>query len=360
MNTLDLTSCSFSVPAGSISIPVEEQSQVGDARRQTARLVQELGFDGRACGKVAIIVTELATNLVRYAIRGRIVAQASMVGAELQIDILSLDHGPGIKDIPRSLRDGFSTGGTPGNGLGAVSRLSDEFDFYSNETRGTAIFSRVLSSRGTQESVASVVRPYQWSCVGLPAPGEILSGDAWRIATQNDQLSILFVDGLGHGPEAAAASDEACAAFHAAPFAPLHSIMQTADARMRGTRGGAIAVGQINFSSAQMKYIGYGNIGGAIRNERGEEGRGLVSHNGTAGVMTRHGREFDYICPKSGLLLMYSDGLQSRYSFDHYPGLAQRHPAVIAGVLLRDFTRGRDDVTVGVLRFPGSENLTNT
>jgi len=48
-------------------------------------------------------------------------------------------------------------------------------------------------------------------------------------------------------------------------------------------------------------------------------------------------------------LIMYSDGLQSRWNLQDYPGLVHRHPAVIASVLHRDFCRGRDDVTVLVV-----------
>ena len=85
-------------------------------------------------------------------------------------------------------------------------------------------------------------------------------------------------------------------------------------------------------------------------------GRGLVSHNGTVGVEMRKVQEFDYEFPESPLVVMHSDGLQSRWSFEPYPGLIHRHPAVIASVLWRDFTRGRDDVTVCVVRFDAASN----
>ena len=82
-------------------------------------------------------------------------------------------------------------------------------------------------------------------------------------------------------------------------------------------------------------YAGIGNIAGVLAG--GERSRGLVSHNGTVGVQIRQGPAFDYAWPPRGLLVMHSDGLTSRWSLDTYPGLRARHPAVIAGVLYRDF-----------------------
>jgi hypothetical protein len=99
-----------------------------------------------------------------------------------------------------------------------------------------------------------------------------------------------------------------------------------------------------------MKYAGVGNISGHLRSASEEKGRGLMSHNGTVGVQVRKIQELNYPLPAQGLLVMHSDGLQSRWSLEKYPGLIGQHPAVIAGVLYRDFTRGHDDVTVAVVR----------
>jgi hypothetical protein len=165
-----------------------------------------------------------------------------------------------------------------------------------------------------------------------------------------EKLAIIIVDGLGHGPLAADAAKEAIAAFDQEPFAPLTAIIQRADAKMRGTRGGAVAIAQIDIRAKSMKYIGVGNIAGHLRMDGDEKGRGLMSHNGTVGVQTRKIQELDYPLPDRGLLVMHSDGLQSRWSLETYPGLIRQHPAVIAGVLYRDFTRGRDDITVAVVQ----------
>jgi hypothetical protein len=72
----------------------------------------------------------------------------------------------------------------------------------------------------------------------------------------------------------------------------------------------------------------------------------MPSHNGTVGHQAHKFQDFVYPFPPEALVLMHSDGLVSRWSLAPYPGLVCRDPALLAGVIFRDFQRGRDDVTV--------------
>ena len=81
-----------------------------------------------------------------------------------------------------------------------------------------------------------------------------------------------------------------------------------------------------------------------------ETTRSVVSHHGTAGGAARRIQEFTYPWKGGDILVLHSDGLGSHWTLAGYPGLAQRHPALIAGVLYRDHRRGRDDTTVVVVR----------
>lgn len=78
-----------------------------------------------------------------------------------------------------------------------------------------------------------------------------------------------------------------------------------------------------------------------------------MSHNGTAGLELRRVQEFSYDFAPGALLLLHSDGVSARWDLGRYPGLAARDPAVIAGVIYRDFTRVRDDAIVVALRHAG-------
>lgn len=251
-----------------------------------------------------------------------------------------------MKNVERCWQDGFSTGDGSGNGLGAVRRLSAECDLYSLEPTGTVIVARVVE----KPAGPPVPEPFTWGVVNRPAPNEVRCGDAWRVAQRPAGFAIMVADGLGHGPQAADAADEAAAVFEGDPFAPLTSMIGHADMRMRGTRGAAVAAARIDAQSHVMKYVGVGNIAGHLRTCDADQRRGLVSHNGTVGAQMRKVQEFDYVCGRQSLLVMHSDGLQNRWTLESYPGLIFRHPAVVAGILYRDFTRGYDDVTVAVVR----------
>jgi hypothetical protein len=76
----------------------------------------------------------------------------------------------------------------------------------------------------------------------------------------------------------------------------------------------------------------------------------MVSRNGTAGHIAPKVQEFHYPVPSGAIMVMFSDGLGTHWDLRAYPGLLQRSAAVIAGVLYRDFSRRKDDVTVVVAR----------
>ena len=329
-------------------VQVTESSQVGEARRAAAQVAERAGLGETDRGRVAIIVTELANNLARHARGGGEMLLRALRAPDVPgVEVLSIDRGPGMADVAACMRDGFSTGGTPGTGLGAARRLADRFEIHSTQPAGTVVLARVEAA-GAREAVP---RPqFDWSVICIPVRGETMCGDTWRVAVGPDRLAVMLADGLGHGPLAADASGAAGAAFDADPFAGPRPVIEAAHARMQGTRGGAVAV--LDLAGGAARYAGVGNIAGSIVPAAGGS-RGLASHNGTAGVQVRKVQEFEYPWPSDGMLVMHSDGLQGRWSLDAHPGAARRHPAVVAALLYRDFSRGRDDVTVAVVRPAG-------
>src|SRR5580698_6689616 len=110
---------------------IEEESQIGEARRDAQRLAIAYGLDATQTGRVAIAATELASNLLRHGGGGELLLQPIRSGAAENIELLAIDKGRGMNDVARCLGDGYSTGGTSGTGLGAVRRLYAEFDIYS-------------------------------------------------------------------------------------------------------------------------------------------------------------------------------------------------------------------------------------
>lgn len=333
---------------GQICVAVTESNQVGEARREALRLGELVGLNEVDCGRAAIVATELATNLIRHAGRGEIRLRRLDLEQNRGIEILAIDRGPGIEQVAQCLNDGYSTAGTAGNGLGAVKRLSTEFDIFSSQPAGTVILSRILATPSARQSKTS----FAWGVVQSNALHEEVCGDSWRIAERPEELSIMVADGLGHGPLAATASELAGDVFLEYAFGPPQDLLTKTDRQLRGSRGAAMAVAQITLAPAKkLVFTGVGNISGHLRSRVETRGRGLTSHNGTVGVEMRKLQSFDYECPAQSLLIMHSDGLQTRWSLEAYPGLINRHPAIIAAVLHRDFVRGKDDVTVCVVQF---------
>jgi anti-sigma regulatory factor (Ser/Thr protein kinase) len=190
-------------------IDVAETSQIGEVRRAALRIAEPLKMSEVRRGEIAIVATELATNLVRYARNGRVLLQMLTLASGNCIELVAIDSGPGMTDLYRCMQDGVSGGGRSGTGLGAVRRLSDVFDAYSTPGTGTAVLSRIHADGW----VWSQRVRYAVGAVSIPAPHELLCGDTWRVTENAGQVAVMVADGLGHGPHAAEAADRAGTVF---------------------------------------------------------------------------------------------------------------------------------------------------
>jgi Stage II sporulation protein E (SpoIIE) len=155
---------------------------------------------------------------------------------------------------------------------------------------------------------------------------------------------LMVADGLGHGPLAAQASLDAVRVFREHATRGPGEILERVHPALRATRGAAIGIAEVDFSGRSLRFAGVGNIAATIF--ANGTSRSTVSQNGTVGHTMRRIQEFDYPFPSGALLVMHSDGLATHWQLGRYAGLEARHPALIAAVLYRDFTRERDDVTV--------------
>jgi hypothetical protein len=153
-----------------------------------------------------------------------------------------------------------------------------------------------------------------------------------------------MADGLGHGPLAAQASAEAVRIFHLAAHQAPDRILSDIHGALAKTRGAAVSVAEILHEKHVLNYAGAGNIVAAICSAG--KTRSLVSMNGTVGHSVGKIQQFSNPLARDSALIMHSDGLGTRWNVEQYPGLASRHPALLAGVLFRDFCRKRDDATI--------------
>ncbi|HEX4595886.1 MAG TPA: ATP-binding protein [Bryobacteraceae bacterium] len=336
----------------SVRVLIDEASKTSEARRSARGIATKLGLNETVSEQIGIVATEACTNLLKHAGRGEIILDTSSDGLESSpwLDLLALDQGPGMRNLEQSLQDGFSTGSTSGHGLGAIVRLSQESDFYTVPQKGTGILAR-WRSQAPKPVTAAHPGTLRIGAINLPKLGEEVSGDAWGAVHLADSVVILLADGLGHGVEAHIAASEAVRMLRLYPELPPAALIERVHGTLRSTRGAAVAVARIDLAYAKLIFAGVGNISGRIYS--GSEGRqGLTSVNGTAGHQIGRLQEFSYPWPADGLLQLHSDGLLSGTGLEPYPRLSQRDPALIAGVLYRDFARGRDDSTVVIAKAP--------
>lgn len=337
------------------SFAMSHASEISAARRFSQLLAERAGFGATEAGRLAIVVTEAGTNILKHAADGWLILNTVERDGHQGIEVLALDRGPGIVNVGQSLRDGVSTAGTAGTGLGAMRRLADEFDVYSVPGEGVAVHMVILADhalpRGVVDDLDGVTSGASRLCFGavcLPIANEEACGDAWGIEQDRRTATVVVADGLGHGPGAAAASDAAVGVLRQdATLAPARLIQAMHEA-LRPTRGAAAAVMKLDADAGMLCFAGIGNITACVID--GDANHQMVSHNGIVGHNLRKVQEFSAPWPVGALCIFCSDGIGTQWNMAAYPGLLGCHPALIAGVLYRDFMRLRDDATVLVVR----------
>jgi anti-sigma regulatory factor (Ser/Thr protein kinase) len=326
-----------------VVVAVTEQSQVGQARRLASEQANCEGLNTEKTGRVALVATELATNLLKHAGRGHLIVNRFADADGNGVELLALDKGPGIRDLNRALADGYSTAGSLGGGLGAVARKADRFAIFSRPGLGTAVLARFIAGPPPPDrggiAIGAIVDIY---------PGEFVCGDGWAYADSPAGGTVLAVDGLGHGEYAARAAATAVEVFLANADRDCVRLVETLHRALAPTRGAALAVARLDRTEQVVRFVGIGNITGAMIADG--QVRHMVSHNGTAGHVAPRIREFTYPFTGEPTLILHSDGMSARWDLGAFPGLAAAHPALIAGILFRDYRRGRDDCSVVVLR----------
>ncbi|WP_217242760.1 ATP-binding SpoIIE family protein phosphatase [Streptomyces sp. AC555_RSS877] len=334
-------------------VPVHDSTRVRDARVAAVNAATSARLDEPRTAAAALVATELATNLLKHAGGGLILIEVVAPptptgGGACLVQIAAIDHGPGMSDVAAALRDGFSTTRSLGAGLGTCRRIADDFGLHSAPGRGTVALARV----GAHPKAAAPVAAVRAGGVNIPLAGADYSGDAWAWARSGDRLTLMLADGLGHGPEAARASTAAVEALNGAAHLPPAEALVHLDTALRGTRGAAVAVAQVEPRAGLLRFAGVGNIGARLR--QGDGWRSLLSRPGIVGVH-RHAtlREDRMPWAADQLLILHSDGLPSRWTAPSDPDLLSADPALVAALTVRDASSSarpvRDDTAVVVL-----------
>lgn len=357
------------------SLEINEEAQVGAARRAVRRFAAPLGFTEDELAEVDIVVQEIGTNAVRYATAGGWLHFTNPLAGAHGVELFYWDKGPGIYNIDRAVRDGVSTSGSLGGGMGAIGRLMNEFEVYST-VRGTT--SRLTRSRRTRHGTALLGRKWpataqqqqqqtserlatdatmpptltaargQLGSWSRPRPGERVNGDTYFVSRYHTSELYAVIDGLGHGAGASEAALVATDSLSQWQGEPLDEVFWAVHDVMRATRGAVMGACILDREAESFYYAGVGNI--EFRAFNAPEPIRPIPNNGTLGMRLSNIRIWTHKWGEGTTFVLASDGISASWDIANYPGLLAKSPQVLAGVLMRDYSRTSDDATVLVIR----------
>ncbi len=325
-----------------VRLDVADAGMVLVAQQHARRVARLAGLDDAGAEDAALAAAELAGNAQRHGSGGQLVVQPAPDGPA--VDLVAIDRGPGMADWARSFTDGYSTAaGSLGTGLGAVARVAAAVTGWSEPGAGTVVAARV----GPVGSTAAV------GALGWPRRGERVNGDAWSWSVDDDGVFIVLADGLGHGPDAAAAGARAVAGPAELAGLELPAARLRVHTRLRGSRGAAVTVVRVHPSpdgaGHERVVAGAGNVAAAVVAPDGGVRHTLIGH-GTAGLTMRTPVQTRTPVPAEGVVVLHTDGLLSSWDLRGRARAVRASPTVLAALLLRDHERGSDDTGVVVVR----------
>lgn len=328
---------------------LEDRSYLSSVKSGVRKLASQVGFSDYQLGEVDIVTSELATNLVKHTPKGgEILVKPLGENQDEGIEIISLDNGRGMISPMKMISDGVSTSNTLGQGLGAIKRLSQYFDMYSQKDWGTIVLSRMFKQKEKLYTRPGLFS-YDLGTFRVPKKGETKCGDGYAVLNLGSHVKLIVADGLGHGTEAGKASDSAIAAFKKVTDQPLNLAVKSIHEEIRRSRGAVAALVDLDLKSGTFNYCGVGNISGRIFLQ--DNIKSCISYNGIVGhnipnSLNVHSFEIG----EKDVLILNSDGLTNRWDLSRHPGIFRLDPVMIAAIAYKDCSRGTDDSMVVVIK----------
>lgn len=307
---------------------------------------------------LSTIISELGTNIVKYAKSGRILLRSLEAPKKAGIEVIAVDDGPGIPDLEQALQDHYTTGKTLGLGLGAVRRLATDFELSCPETGGTKVLAicwwptdgtkkptairRSPPRQPRAQRVPPEIADQNHASPALPslkltsisrnraALGQSQSGDALVLVDHGNLSVRIVLDGAGHGPIAHELSSQAASVIRQHLEQEIESIpvtdtglttltceridnlmLETArntHEQTRGSRGVAFGMAVFDRHARRVHYLGIGNTRILQLNWKGWEG---VNRDGQLGVSYKRPVVNHYPLALGDLIIQSSDGIRS-------------------------------------------------
>jgi len=343
-----------------LNFSISDISDIGNQRREAVALGKEVGFSPIDSEEIAILITEMITNMIDHGgAQGRVImCRVQDKDKNQGIELWAIDNGPGLTDLYQAFKDGYSSKHSLGFGLGTIQRFSDEIEtgietipkeFQEINGSGT-VQGLVICSRKwlAQNRWIGRNRNITIGAASRPKPGERINGDSFLIRhLSSTQTLTVVADGLGHGINAHEASQLAVKSIEAKASLPLPEIIKHTHKKLIGTRGATVGAALIQTDLNKVSFVGMGNIEARIITPQNKHA--LISLGGIVGLKIRSPRVYEYEYGADEFLALYSDGINSSWQNDCENW--DEHPQKIAEYILNKFSRDHDDATILIIKF---------
>lgn len=323
-----------------LHIALHHEASVEEAVRTASHMAQQMGFDTLNQNLIATAVSEIATNVIKYAEQGAVHMQPTRNGHGIKVVIE--DQGPGIPNLKAATVDGFSTTKTSlGIGLGVAKRAMDTLRVYSKPQSGTRVVMRKFLALPKEQ--------YDCGAVSVPDDQFVVNGDAYLIkAVEGNKLLLAVIDGLGQGPKAAQAATVVKQILEAYPRSPLDVLIGRCDKALRALpQETGVALGLLRVTPRTIQYAGVGDTfvhlwGASIAHP--------LNQNGIVGLFRLptirvHKQTFSAV---NAVIVMCTDGVHNHFTSADLPLEASAWG--IADYIMRHNRRAYGDATVLVAK----------
>ena len=322
---------------------------------------------------IATIVSELASNIIKYATTGYLELRSYEWPGNVEIKILATDNGPGIVNLKLAMQEHFSSGGTLGLGLSGVKRIADEFEILSNVGEGTQVFARKNIKICARQPVIPSETVFDYSTTDKlaslrnktlfePAPnknfdigkharayqGQIVCGDQVLAVPLQGGCLLAIIDATGHGPEAHKMAVKLMKSIETIASRNLSAMMSELYELAKGQIGAALGLAFFDTHKQTVNYAGIGNTSIVVFNDKKWHG---ISRDGVLGQRLPSFIEQSTTFKPGDMAIMFSDGLSESLISDLGFKLRFQEANTIAYRLVDVLGKTYDDASCIVLKW---------
>lgn len=326
-----------------VKMKLSNETDTVDVRDMASGMASEMGFDKTSCAEVALAVSEIAGNTVKFAGQGNAIIRLS--GNKKSIEIIVQDNGSGIISIKKAMEEGYSSkGASLGVGLNVASRAMDEFSITSKKGIGTKVFMKKYLPIPEAE--------IEYGVISLNDERYPVNGDAFVIKEfEGDKVLLSVIDGVGNGFNACKVANFVKNVVEQNYKSGLRTIVSRCHKEMRKKFDHSLvrtcAMGLLLLKPHSLEYLAVGDTSIDVMGV--PEKIYLLSQRGMVGDVRLPDLKLQkFRCGRNIILIMCSDGINQRFTEGELP--MGQHAQQLANYIMKNYCHDYGDATVLVAK----------